>query len=196
MGIDPSAPGRLRMDPVLRAAVFLDRDGVLNRTIVRGNVSHPPERLEDFEFLPGVVEATRRLVKAEFPLVVVTNQPDVARGVQTRECVEEMNDLVRQILPVLDVLTCYHDGVDDCVCRKPRPGMLREAAGRWGLDLPRSFMVGDRWSDVVAGQAAGCRSLLIVTALSGLERCRPDHCVPSLAEAADWILQFPHRGHP
>jgi D-glycero-D-manno-heptose 1,7-bisphosphate phosphatase len=187
-------PGGAIMSDQPRPAVFLDRDGVLNRTFLHDDVSHPPGTLEDFEFLPGVVEATRRLAEAGFALVVVTNQPDVARGFQTRERVEQMNDLVRQRLPVLDVLTCFHDTGDNCDCRKPRPGMLTRAAKRWRLDLSRSFMVGDRWSDVAAGHAAGCLSLLLLTPHSGLERCRPAHCVRDLVEAADWILHFSCRG--
>jgi D-glycero-D-manno-heptose 1,7-bisphosphate phosphatase len=178
----------------LRPAVFLDRDGVLNRAFVRDGVCCPPATLEEFELLPGVVEAARRLAEAGFALVVVTNQPDVARGTQTREAVERMNDVVRCSLPVLGVLTCYHDRGDGCDCRKPRPGMLREAARRWGLDLGRSFLVGDRWSDVAAGQAAGCRAVLVETPHSGRDRCRPDYVAAGLPGAADWILLFSRRG--
>jgi D-glycero-D-manno-heptose 1,7-bisphosphate phosphatase len=177
------------MSPTLRPAVFLDRDGVINKTWVRHGVSHPPDHVGDFEFLPGVVAAAHRLAEAGWPMVVVTNQPDVARGVQTRERVEEMNKLVLDKLPVVEVLTCYHDTADNCPCRKPRPGLLLEAAARWRFDRARSVMVGDRWSDVVAGQAAGCTTVLIVTPHSGRERCRPDHCVSDLAEAAAWILE-------
>src|SRR5438105_971478 len=133
------------MEPALRPAVFLDRDGVLNRTTVRNGVSHPPQTLEEFELLPGVEDAVRRLAEAGYPLVVVTNQPDVARGIQRRELVEEMNEVLRRTLPILDVLTCYHDSAEGCLCRKPKPGMLLEAAERWELDRPRSIMVGDRW---------------------------------------------------
>jgi D-glycero-D-manno-heptose 1,7-bisphosphate phosphatase len=183
------------MHQQLRPAVLLDRDGVLNRTSVREGVSHPPSHLGEFEFLPGVVEATRRLAEAGWPLVVVTNQPDVARGVTTREAVEEINRHVVQHLPVLEVFTCYHDGGAGCACRKPKPGLLLEAASRWGFDLRTSVMVGDRWSDVVAGQAAGCISILVETPYSGAERCRPDVCVRDLAEAAAWItLSFSRRG--
>src|SRR5437870_4771233 len=167
-----------------RPAVFLDRDGVINRTFVRDGVSYPPGHLGEFDFLPGVRQAARLLDGAGWPMVVVTNQPDVARGMQTRERVEEMNRHVLRHLPVLEVLTCYHDNADDCTCRKPRPGLLLEAARRWGLDLRRSVMVGDRWSDVAVGQAAGCTSVLIVTPTNGTERCRPDHCTADLAEAA------------
>jgi D-glycero-D-manno-heptose 1,7-bisphosphate phosphatase len=172
----------------MRPAVFLDRDGVLNKTFLRDGVTRPPQDLAEFEFLPGVVAATRKLAQAGWPLVVVTNQPDVARGLQSIEQVEAMHALVVKHLPVLGVLACYHDSGDGCDCRKPRPGMLMQAARRWQLDLPASVMVGDRWSDIVAGQTAGCTSILVVTPWSGQERCRPDHCVPDLAAAAAWIL--------
>jgi D-glycero-D-manno-heptose 1,7-bisphosphate phosphatase len=183
MGVD--ANGSVRE---ARSAVFLDRDGVLNRVQVRDGVTRPPPCLEEFEFLPRVAEASRRLTDAGFALVVVTNQPDVARGIQTWDRVEDMNDRVRGELPVLDVMTCYHDDADRCTCRKPRPGMLLEASRRWSLDLSSSFMVGDRWSDVEAGQAAGCVSVLIETAHSGRERCSPDYGAADLYAAADWIL--------
>ncbi len=169
--------------------MFLDRDGVINRSYERGGVTHPPATVDELEILPGVVGATRSLDAAGFALVVVTNQPDVARGATTREKVEAINDRLRARLPLLDVVACYHDSGDGCACRKPKPGMLLDAAARWGLDLGRSFLVGDRWSDVAAGQAAGCRAALVVTPFSGRERCEPDRCVSDLAEAAEWILE-------
>jgi D-glycero-D-manno-heptose 1,7-bisphosphate phosphatase len=183
------------MTPTLRPAVFLDRDGVINKTFLRAGVSHPPEHLCDFEFLPGVIAAAKALQAAGWPLIVVTNQPDVARGTQTQERVEEMNRHMQEHLGVLDVLVCFHDSGDACACRKPQPGMLLQAARRWEIDLPRSVMVGDRWSDILAGQDAGCSTVLIVTPWSGQERCRPDHCAASLPEAAAWILDsFSKRG--
>lgn len=170
-------------------AVFLDRDGVLNRVFVRDGVTHPPTRVEEFELLPGAAEAVRRLHRAGVPLVVVTNQPDVARGRQTQDGVEAIHRRLLAELPMLHVLACYHDDGDGCACRKPKPGLLLEAAQRWWLDLRRSFLVGDRWSDVVAGQAAACRTILIETPYSGRQRCQPAHCAAGLAEAAAWILQ-------
>lgn len=183
------------VQPPLRPAVFLDRDGVINRTFVRDGVSVPPATLDAFEFLPGVREAAFELHAAGFALVVVTNQPDVARGSQSQELVEAMNQIVRDHLPVLDVYACYHDTGDGCSCRKPLPGMLLAAAGRWQLDLGASYMVGDRWSDIIAGQAAGCRTLLVQTPHSGASRCNPDHTVRDLAEAAARVLSLsPRRG--
>jgi D-glycero-D-manno-heptose 1,7-bisphosphate phosphatase len=178
----------------LQPAVFLDRDGVLNQVFVRDGVTHPPRSVAEFAFLLGVPEAVRRLHAAGFPLVVVTNQPDVARGVQTVEGIEAIHQRLRAELPVLEILACYHDNSDCCTCRKPKPGMLLEASRRWRLDLPRSYLVGDRWSDVAAGQAAGCRTILVETPFSGRERCRPDHCVRDLAEATKWILTVTRRG--
>lgn len=170
--------------------VFLDRDGVLNRVFVREGVTHPPACVEDFALLPGAADAVRKLHAASFALVVVTNQPDVARGLQKREAVEAIHAWLLAQLPMLEVLACYHGDRDGCSCRKPKAGMLLEAAWRWQLDLQRSFLVGDRWSDVVAGQAAGCRTVLVETPYSKRERCCPDQCVGSLAEAAEWILSL------
>lgn len=168
--------------------VFLDRDGVLNRAYPDGGTTRPPRCVAELELLPGVPTALARLRAAGFALVVVTNQPDVARGKQTREAVEEINAKVRAELPLLDVLTCYHDSADRCHCRKPKPGLLHDAAARHGLDLDSAFLIGDRWSDVVAAHAAGCRAVLIETPFSNAERCRPDHTATDIAAAADWIL--------
>jgi D-glycero-D-manno-heptose 1,7-bisphosphate phosphatase len=123
-----------------------------------------------------------------FALVVVTNQPDVARGTQTRAVVEAINARLRAELAVDDMVVCYHDTPDGCACRKPKAGMLLDAAARHRLDLRRSFMVGDRWSDIVAGHAAGCTTVLIDMPYSGRERCAPDHRVADLPEAARLVV--------
>jgi transaldolase len=171
-------------------AVFLDRDGVLNRTEIRDGVPRPPASPETLEILPGVPEALAALAARGFVLVVVTNQPDVARGRQSRAVVEAINGRLLAALPLRAVLTCYHDDADRCECRKPRPGLLRQAAAEYGLDLSASVMVGDRWSDVQAGAAAGCRTVLVRTAYSEAGRCRPDHEVSDLPEAAAVVLRL------
>lgn len=173
-----------------RVAVLLDRDGVLNRAFERAGVTYPPRTLDELEILPGVPAALARLRTAGLALVAVSNQPDVARGRQTRATVETLNAALVAQLGLLDVLVCYHDTLDDCACRKPRPGLLRAAAARFDLDLARSFMVGDRWSDVLAGQAAGCRTILIETPWSAAERCHPDARAPDLSGAAELILRW------
>lgn len=173
----------------MRPAVFLDRDGVLNRAIVRDGVPHPPHSIEEIEILPEATESLAKLSEAGLPLIVVTNQPDVARGTQTREGVEQINNWLRQRLPLTDILTCYHDGPDNCACRKPKPGLIIQASEAYNIDLSGSFMIGDRWSDIAAGQAAGCRTMLIEMAYSNAEKCSPDYRVRDLSEAAEIILR-------
>jgi transaldolase len=170
--------------------VFLDRDGVLNRTVVRDGAPRSPASAEELEILPGVPEALATLARDGWLLLVVTNQPDVARGRQTRDAVDAINRRVMAELPVQAVLTCFHDDADGCECRKPRPGMLLRAAAEHGVDLGASFMVGDRWRDVEAGRAAGCRTFLVRAAHSEPERCRADYEVADLVEAAAAIRRL------
>jgi D-glycero-D-manno-heptose 1,7-bisphosphate phosphatase len=172
----------------LNRAVFLDRDGVINETSVSELVPRPPQGVDDFRFLPGVADACRRLREARFLLIVVTNQPDVARGAQKAAAVEAMNARILRELPVQDVLTCYHDDADGCDCRKPKPGLLRRAARDRDIDLKTSYMVGDRWRDVEAGRAAGCTSILIERPYSRPDLCRPDSIARDLPHAAQIIL--------
>jgi D-glycero-D-manno-heptose 1,7-bisphosphate phosphatase len=167
-------------------AVFLDRDGVINRTVVRDGVPRPPATADALEILPGVAEALTRLRNAGYQLIVVTNQPDVARGATAKDTVEAMHDRLRAILPLDEIRVCYHDDSDRCPCRKPKPGLL--TMGR-DVDLAASFMVGDRWRDIEAGRSAGCTTVLVVDPASTEPlRHEPDARVSSLAEAADWIL--------
>ena len=168
--------------------MFLDRDGVLNRGVVREGKPGPPRRAEDVQILPGVAEACGDLSRAGLLLIGVTNQPDVARGNQTRDEVLRINQRLLERLPLLEVRTCFHDDADGCACRKPRPGLLLEAARDHDIDLGKSFMVGDRWRDVAAGAAAGCLTFLIAAPYNERERCTPDHDVADLPEAARRIL--------
>ena len=171
----------------LRRAVFLDRDGVLNRCLVRDGKPYPPASPEETEILPGVPEALAQLRAAGFLLIVVTNQPDVARGTQRREVVEAINERLRAALPLDEILVCYDDG--DSPRRKPNPGMLLEAAERFGIDLSASFMVGDRWKDIEAGARAGCRTVFLDCGYNETYRASPPDCtVQCLAEAVPFIL--------
>lgn len=173
----------------LRPAVFLDRDGVLNRAYPDGRSTRPPRSLDELQVLPGVPEALQRLQAAGYALVGVSNQPDLARGLTSATLVGELNAALLARLPgLVDILVCPHDDADACACRKPRPGLLLEAARRFGLDLSRSALVGDRWSDVEAGRAAGCRTVLIAGPFSGRERCQPDLVARDLAQAAELLL--------
>ncbi|MDB5292380.1 MAG: family hydrolase [Phycisphaerales bacterium] len=177
-----------------RRAVFLDRDGVLIRSYLREGMPHPPVTLEKVEILPGVREALRDLRDAGFKLLVVTNQPDVARGRQTREMVERINSYLMDTLPLDGVYVCYHDNADGCTCRKPAPGMLLQAAGEHGIDLPSSFMVGDRGSDIAAGAAAGCRTILIEHPYSRCDQVKPTFKAVDLRSAECWVLSAEEKG--
>ena len=172
----------------MRRAVFLDRDGVLNRVRVEDGIPRPPAGLGELELLPGVPEALALLAQHELLLLVVTNQPDVARGRVSRDAVEDIHARLKATLPLHDVLVCYHDDADGCDCRKPRPGLLLRAAAAFGLDLPRSFLVGDRWKDVAAGQLAGCTTFLLAGPHSERGRCHPDHEAGDLLDASRAIL--------
>lgn len=173
-----------------RAAVFLDRDGVLNRAVVRDNKPLPPPGIHHLEILPDAAEALGKLKSYGFPLYVVTNQPDVARGTLTRAEVEAMHVKLASALPIDDIFVCYHDDADHCACRKPSPGMLLEAAQKHNIDLSRSFLVGDRWRDIDAGHAAGCKTILIDYGYRERKPAQPPEAtVHSLREAADWIVR-------
>jgi D-glycero-D-manno-heptose 1,7-bisphosphate phosphatase len=173
----------------LRSAVFLDRDGVLNRAVIRGGKPYPPASLAELEMLPDVKEALADLKAAGFLLLVVTNQPDVGKGTQSREMVEAIHARLRAELPLDDIFVCYHVDADACSCRKPRPGLLEQAALQYGIDLASSYMVGDRWRDIDAGHRAGCTTIFLDYAYQerGPER-EPAVRVQSLREAARWIL--------
>jgi D-glycero-D-manno-heptose 1,7-bisphosphate phosphatase len=169
-------------------AVFLDRDGVINRAIVRNGKPYPPDRVGDLELLHGVHEAIRSLHNSGFRLIVVTNQPDVGAGRQARTIVEQMHEHLRAELAIDDIRVCYHTDRDDCGCRKPKPGMLLEAARDWNVDLVASVMVGDRWRDIDAGRAAGCRTILIENNYDEPRANGFDAAVPSLLEASRLIV--------
>jgi D-glycero-D-manno-heptose 1,7-bisphosphate phosphatase len=138
--------------------------------------------LENFEILPGVVDACRNLKEAGFKLIVVTNQPDVSRGKMSSKSLDEMNQKLRKELPLDDIYTCLHDDIDSCSCRKPKPGLLYKAADRHGISLTESYLVGDRWKDITAGQAAGCRCFFIDNKYSEPQPLLPYYKVQSLMD--------------
>lgn len=179
----------------MKRAVFLDRDGVLNRALIRDGKPYAPSSLAEFELLPGVEEACRRLKDAGFLLVVATNQPDVGRGTMKRETVEEIHRHLAGLLPLDRIEVSYDSGKEQppSEFRKPRPGMLQRAARELGIELRRSFMVGDRWRDIDCGHAAGCVTFLIDYQYDEPLRQSPNYRVKSLVEAADMILDLPGR---
>ena len=145
----------------MNKAIFLDRDGVVIKARVINGRPYPAASLDEVQITPGFDQVLQNLHDEGYLLIVVTNQPDVARGTQTRDVVESINQLLLERLPIEKVYTCFHDNADACDCRKPKPGLLFEAASEYDIDLPQSYMVGDRWSDIEAGNAAGCKTIYI-----------------------------------
>ena len=173
----------------LRRAVFLDRDGVINEAVIRDGKPYAPDTPAEVRIPEGTAEALAKLKERDFLLLVVTNQPDVARGTQARQVVEEIHLHLQSRLPLDGIFACYHDDVDRCECRKPLPGLVTLAAAQYGIDLGRSFLAGDRWRDIDAGARAGCRTIWIDRGYA--ERgpdSAPDARVSSLPEAVEWIL--------
>ena len=169
-------------------AVFLDRDGVLIRAPVVDGLPRSIRSVEELELEPDAVASCTALRAAGYRLIVVTNQPDVARGLLSRETVDAMHALLAELLPLDDIRVCPHDDADDCECRKPKPGMLVDAARDHGIALEQSFMVGDRRNDVEAGRAAGCTCVFLDRKYSERMPDRPDIVVRDLGEAVAWIL--------
>jgi D-glycero-D-manno-heptose 1,7-bisphosphate phosphatase len=172
-----------------RRAVFLDRDGVLNMAVMRQGKPHPPATVEELRIYPDAAGALAGLKAAGFLLIVVTNQPDVARGTQTRVAVDAINRAIGAVLPIDEFRVCSHDDRDACTCRKPKPGMVLDAAAAHGIDLAQSFLIGDRWRDIDCGAAAGVRTVLIDRQLrEPRPAAAPSYVARSLDEAARWVL--------
>jgi len=178
-------------------AAFLDRDGVLNKAIVRDGRPYAPHHLEDFHILPEAPEAVRRLKEAGYVVIVATNQKDVGQGLMARDALDAMHAQLRQTVAVDDVRVCTC--VDECACYKPKPGMLLEAALDWNIDLSASVMIGDRWRDIGAGHNAGCRTIFIDRGYAERLRHTPDLIATDLADAVDKLLSSldapPGRNH-
>jgi len=173
----------------MKRAVFLDRDGVVNRAFVYNGVPMPPRTLEEVEILFGVKESIVLLKQHDFEVVIVTNQPDVARGFVTLDSVTQINELIELHLGITHFYTCFHDDSDKCNCRKPEPGLILKAAQDLGIDLSHSSMIGDRWRDIAAGQSAGCECFFIDYKYLEKSPAPPFTRVSSLIEATRMILE-------
>jgi len=170
-------------------AVFLDRDGVVNKAVVINQKPYPPANKSKLEILPNVALALHNLCGDGYKLIVVTNQPDVARGKVTVETVSEMNLYLQSLLPIDEFICCFHDDSDNCECRKPKPGAIINAVQKHNIDISQSFMVGDRWRDIEAGEAAGCKTIFIDYGYNEKQPVSWDYRVKSLYEASKIILE-------
>lgn len=172
----------------MKKAVFVERDGILNE--VRPGPKHQivPLTIEEFKVRQEAVAPLRRLKESGFVVIVTTNQPGLSRGYQSRRELDRMHDIVRRMFPVDDILTCPHDESDHCPCRKPRPGLLIEAAFKWHLNLDHSFVISDKWQDAEAARTAGCTSLLLESPWVG--QVHHDFVLANMDAIADKILRL------
>src|SRR6266581_9318335 len=176
----------------MKLGVFVERDGVLN--IVRVERQHQvcPVTLEEMHVNTAAAPFLAKLKAAGLVLIATTNQPGLSRGYQNRREMDRMHDQMRRLLPLDDIMVCPHDETDRCPCRKPKPGLLVEAAFKWKLDLDRSFVISDKWPDAEAARTAGCTSLLIESPWLG--KVHRDLVLPDLASIVDKILHLQTAG--
>ena len=168
-------------------AVFLDRDGVLNNIIIKNGLPFSPENYENLKILPGVKESVIKLKQLHFYCLVITNQPDVSRGKIKKKAVIKMNEYLKKELSLDDIFVCYHDDQDKCECRKPNPGLIFEAAKKWNVKLNKSYMIGDRWKDIDAGNRSGCKTIFIDNNYEEKIKTKPDFTSKNLLKAVTII---------
>jgi D-glycero-D-manno-heptose 1,7-bisphosphate phosphatase len=173
----------------MKKAIFLDRDGVINAVSVLDGLPYPPKNIENLEILPGVQEALYAFKKEGYVLIVITNQPDVARGKTLVSTVEKINNFLKKNLPLDAIFTCCHDDEDNCECRKPKPGGILKAAFEYQVDIKTSFMIGDRWRDIEAGKNAGCKTVFIDYDYNEKRPKNYDMRAKTLLEASKKILE-------
>ena len=157
---------------------------------VRVGPKHPitPLTLEEFKVNTAAVAPLQALKAAGFVLIVTTNQPGLSRGYQARRELDRMHDVLRRTFAVDDLLVCPHDETDHCPCRKPRPGLLIEAAFKWHLNLDHSFVISDKWQDSEAARTAGCTSLLLKSPWVG--QVHHDFVLPDITAIVEKILRL------
>lgn len=169
----------------MNKAFFLDRDGIINKAIIKEGKPFSPRKFKEFKLKKGIKNLLREFKEMGFLNIVVSNQPDITRGLMKMEELEKMVNFIRKKLLIDDIIICFHDDIDNCQCRKPKPGMLKKAAKKWKINLKKSFMLGDGWKDIEAGERAGCRTILLKTSYN--LKVDSDFKISSLAEILDII---------
>ena len=170
----------------MKLGVFIERDGVLNHARVERQHQVSPLTLDDFQVKAEAAPLLKRLKSAGFLLIATTNQPGISRGYQSRRELERMHDVLRATFSLDDILICPHDETDHCPCRKPKPGLLMEAAFKWRLNLDRSYVISDKWQDAEAARTAGCTSLMLPSPWLG--PVHKDFVLPDLVAIVEKIL--------
>lgn len=171
----------------MNRAVFLDRDGVINKAIIKNGRPFSPRRLEELKLMGGIKEVLEKFKEKGYLNIVITNQPDIKRGLITWEEVDKIHNFLKEALPIDEIMICPHDDEDNCLCRKPKAGLLTLAAKKRGIDLKKSFLIGDQEKDIMAGKDAGCVTILLDYPYN--QKVIPDYRVKGLRSALDIILK-------
>ena len=177
----------------MKKAIFLDRDGVINKAIVKNGLPTPPNLLDELKILPGVKESILKLKKLNFVCIIVTNQPDVSRGKINKNTVIKINNFLKKKIKLDDIFVCYHDDKDNCNCRKPKPGLLLQAGKKWNVDFKKSFMIGDRWRDIQSGEKAGCKTIYLDYNYRDKKPKNPDFVTDTLLNAVFFIEKLQNK---
>ncbi len=172
----------------MKLGVFIERDGVLNQVRIERQHQISPLTLGEFHINQEAVVLLNKLKASGLVLIATANQPGLSCGYQNRREMDRMHDQMRRALPLDDIMVCPHDETDRCPCRKPKPGLLVEAAFKWKLDLDRSFVISDKWQDAEAARTAGCTSLLMQSPWVG--KVHRDFVLPDLAAIVEKILHL------
>ena len=176
----------------MKKSVFLDRDGVINKAYIKDGLPQSPNSLNELKILPGVRESIIKLKKLNFICLMVTNQPNVSRKKIDKNSVIQMNNFLKNEIALDDIFVCYHDDSDNCNCRKPKPGLLLQAGKKWDVDFKKSFMIGDRWRDIQAGEKVGCKTIFLDYKYNEKKPKKPDFVSDSLLNAAYIIEKLIH----
>ena len=176
----------------MKKSVFLDRDGVINKAYIKDGLPQSPNSLNELKILPGVRESIIKLKKLNFICLMVTNQPNVSRKKIDKNSVIQMNNFLKNEIALDDIFVCYHDDSDNCNCRKPKPGLLLQAGKKWDVDFKKSFMIGDRWRDIQAGEKVGCKTIFLDYKYNEKKPKKPDFVSDSLFNAAHIIEKLIH----
>ncbi|MFA6436786.1 MAG: HAD-IIIA family hydrolase [Candidatus Paceibacterota bacterium] len=168
-------------------AIFLDRDGIINDLVFRDNGFFSPRVFSDFKLKRGIKKFSQKTKSLGFLTIVVTNQPDIERKLMKVSELEKMHSVIMENLSVDEIVTCPHDDKNNCLCRKPKPGMIKDMSKKWHIDLKKSFIIGDSWKDVEAGKQAGCKTIFLKTDYNKKEEIFPDFKVSSFREIIDII---------
>ena len=176
----------------MKKSVFLDRDGVINKVYIKDGLPRSPNSSNELKILPGVRESIIKLKKLNFICLMVTNQPNVSRKKIDKNSVIQMNNFLKNEIALDDIFVCYHDDSDNCNCRKPKPGLLLQAGKKWDVDFKKSFMIGDRWRDIQAGEKVGCKTIFLDYKYNEKKPKKPDFVSDSLLNAAHIIEKLIH----